>query len=148
MILAGFVLVATIAPSRAAPVLQIVAQGFTHGSGQAGSGSIAFQASYSNTTSGGIGSFTGILNGMHVSGLFSVDIFALPRGETFFCGPLQTVVLNGTVNHGNFTSQGIQVTGCVGLNSPVMILIAPPSSSLSFSETYFGFGGGTVILQQ
>jgi hypothetical protein len=148
MILASFVLVATIAPSRAAPILQIAVQGFTNGSGQAGSGSIDFHASYSNSTSGGIGGFTGMLNGIRVSGLFSVDAFALPRGETFFCGPLQTVVLNGTVNSGNFTSQGIQVTGCAGVNSQVMILIAPPSSSLSFSETYFGFGSATLILQQ
>jgi len=88
------------------------------------------------------------LNGIHVSGLFSVDTFALPRGETFFCGPLQTVVLNGTINSGNFTNQGFQVTGCVGINSPVIILIATPSSSLSFSESYFGFGSATVILQQ
>lgn len=148
MILAGFLLVTTVTPSRAAPVLQIAMQGFTDGSGQAGSGSINFHAAFSNSTSGGIGVFTGKLNGIHVSGLFSVDTFALPRGETFFCGPLQTVVLNGLINSGNFTGQGVQVTGCVGVSAPVMILIAPPSSSLSFYETYFGFGGGTVILQQ
>src|SRR5712692_10315560 len=148
MILASFILVATVTPSRAAPILQIAVQGVTTGSGEAGSGSMHFLASFSNSASGGIGAFTGMLNGIHVSGLFSVNTFATPAGETFFCGPSQTVVLNGIVNSGNFTGQGVQVTGCVGVGSPVMILIAPPSSSLSFSKTYFGFGRGTAILQQ
>jgi hypothetical protein len=147
MILASLMLVIAVSPSRATPMVQIVVDSDTTGGGEAGSGSINFLASYSNSASGGIGAFTGTLNDFHVSGLFSVDSFATPLGETFFCGPSQTVVLNGMVNSGNFTGQGVQVTGCVGVNSPVMILIAPPSSSLSFSETYFGFGGGTVILQ-
>jgi hypothetical protein len=148
LVLASLILVGTVLPLRAEPSLKIAIHGFTVGSGQAGNGSLHFHASFSNSTLLGSGAFDGILNGIDVAGTFSIDSFALPVGQTFFCGQLQTVVLNGAVTSGNFTSQDVQVTGCAGDGTPVMILIAPPCSTLCFFESYFGFGRGTTTLHQ